>query len=620
MKPIKYFFIIFIGLFSSCQKILDTKPSNFISPDQFYQTPEQLQAGLNGIYSSLASPKVYKDNYLYMFNTNTDESYGRMIDLVTSYQYDAAEPKVEMFWEGLYHGIERANLLLANIDKVSMDQTHKNIIKGQALFLRSFQYFMLVSNFGDVPLITKPTSSVVKVNIARTPMKEVYDQITKDMITAEELLKTQTASALGSGGRVTRTAVQGMLARVYLYMAGFPLNDREKYKDALFWAKKVVHPTENAPEHALNPDYRQVFINYAQDKYDVKESMWELEFWGNNTGGINLGNTYTGRFCGILCYDLQKGYSLAYVNATKKLFDSYEINPLSTGTTNKASYDRRRDWNCANYTWGTGVTAAKINVTNTWLMNAGKWRREYEVVDPQDKNYTSQNFAFLRYADVLLMLAEAENEVNGPNNAYQYVNMVRKRAYGILHGNVVKHIAITNGGSGYSSANPPTISITGGGGSGATAEAVVSTAGVVTGVIITSPGTLTTSGPYYTSAPTVTFTSTAGSGAQATATITQSTDADLTSLQISEKRFLLEAIKEERSRELCFEALRRNDLIRWGNFVDDMKDFLSYANANSGTAINITTAASKVSQRNVFMPIPIRDIQLNNLLVQNTGY
>lgn len=618
MKPIKYFYLlIFVAITISCQKVLDTKPTDFIDPAAFYKTPEQLQSALNGVYNALGTQEVYGNNYLYMFNTNTDESYGRTVELTPSYQYDAADAKNELFWKGLYTGIERVNLLLSRLDDVSMDQTAKNVIKGQALFLRGFQYFMLVSNYGDVPLILSPTTSVTQVNIARTPMKDVYAQLTKDMIEAEALLQTQTATALGMGGKVTRTAVQGMLARVYLYMAGFPLNDIEKYKDALLWAKKVVSPMGNAPEHALNPDYRDVFLRYAKEQYDVKESMWELEFWGNNTGGVNFGNTYTGRFCGILCNDANKGFSSGSINATRKLYNSYQLNPLSSATPNKASFDWRRDWNCANYTWGSGATAVKTNVTNTWLMNAGKWRREYEIVEPKDKNYTSQNFAFLRYSDVLLMLAEAENEVNGPANAYQYVNMVRKRAYGMLYGNVVKHIAVNNGGSGYTSS--PTVTINGGGGIGATAEATIA-GGVITGINITSPGTLSTSGPYYNSAPTVTITGGGGTGATAIATITQSTDADLSPAQISSKMDLLNAIKEERSRELCFEGLRRNDLIRWGNFVEDMKTFLAYANANAGTATNITTAATKVSSRNIFMPIPIHDIQLNNLLVQNPGY
>lgn len=73
--------------------------------------------------------------------------------------------------------------------------------------------------------------------------------------------------------------MRGILARVCLYMAGEPVNDITKYKDARYWCKKVMEDTEF--KHELNPDYRQVFINLAQDKYDTKESIWEVEFWGN---------------------------------------------------------------------------------------------------------------------------------------------------------------------------------------------------------------------------------------------------------------------------------------------------------------------------------------------------
>ena len=517
----------------SCTKMLDTKPTDFISPDSYYKTPADLQTALNGVYRALTSVQVYGNNYLYMFNTNTDDSYGRIIENTPSYQYDAADSKNEQFWQGLYTGIHRANMLLEHIDAVNMDATKKNVIKGETLFLRSFMHFMLVSNYGDVPLIINSTASVTDVNVARTPMVQVYEQIAKDMIVAEDLLKTQTATALGFGGKITKTAVAGMLARVYMYWAGFPIKDVSKYKDALLWSKKVVQPTDGAPEHALNPDYTAIFINYAKDIYDVKESMWELEFYGNRAGATDLTNSYTGRFCGIRCTDVDKGNSVAYVKATRKLLDSYEIDPTNT----TKSLDLRRDWNCANYYWN-GVPAVYTLYANSgWNRDAGKWRREYELVAPKDKDFTPQNFPMLRYADVLLMLAEAENQVNGPSVlAYDAINQVRRRAYGLL--------------------------------------------------LPTPPK------------PTV--------------------NADLPT-GLSQEQFH-QYIRDERARELCYEALRRNDLIRWGNFVGDMKAFQTYALANGGTAAEITAAASKISARNIFMPIPIRDMNLNKELVQNLGY
>ena len=534
MKKLKFLTLIVL-LFSnvSCQKMLDTKPTDFITPESFYKTPANLQAALNAVYNSLTSAQVYGNNYLYMFNTNTDESYGRFVENTPSYQYDAADSKNEQFWRGLYSGIQRANLLLENMDGVEMDSNKKDVIKGEALFLRAFMHFMLVSNYGDVPLILKSTSSVSDVNVVRSPMAEVYDRITKDMFVAEGLLKTQTATSLGFGGKVSVTAVQGILARVYLYWAGFPLNNTAKYQDALLWAKKVVNPTQNAPEHALNADYSDIFIKYARDQYDVKESIWELEFWGNRSGGIDLTNSYTGRFCGIRSTDTEKGAAVAYVKATRKLLDSYEIDPAN----NTKSLDLRRDWNCANYYW-LGEPAVNTSYgTSGWVRDAGKWRREYETLLPKNKDFTPQNFPMLRYADVLLMLAEAENRVNGPTAlAQDAINQVRRRAYGLL-------LPV-----------PP------------------------------KPG------------------------------VNANVPTDLAQDQFQQY------IRDERSRELCYEALRRNDLIRWGNFVGDMKAFQAYALTNGGTSSAITIAAAKVSARNIYFPIPIHDLMLNKALKQNPGY
>jgi hypothetical protein len=605
----------------SCKNVLDTSPTAFITPVNYYNTASDLQTALNGVYEELATSGLYAVAYSYDLTISTDESCTRAtgVPTETNYNYDGTDAVVTSMWQSLYFGIERANLLLANINKPTMDATQRGIIQGQALFLRSYYYFLLASNFGDVPLLLQPTGSIQDVNVARAPIKTVYAQILADMTTAEGLLATQTASSVGYGGVLTQTAVDGVLARVCLTMAGYPLNDATKYKDALTWATKVV----NSGQHALNPSYQQVFLNLIEDKYDVKESMWEVEFFGNNTGGFTAGGNTLGNYIGISCSDINIGTAAGWTTVSKKLFDSYGVNPASTASP-QLSFDQRRDWNCANYNWGSATPGVKsAPITNPWLMYAGKFRREYEVVTPKAKNTTPENYPILRYADVLLMQAEAENQVNGPDAlAYNAINQVRRRGYGILYGNVVKNIAVTNGGSGYTTA--PAITISGGGGSGATATATVS-GGKVTGVIITSPGTLTSAGPYYTSAPTVTFTG-VGTGAAATATITTSSDADLTP-GLTQAQFQ-QAIRDERARELCYEGLRRADLIRWGNFYNAMKDFLAYALANSVPnltnglpgATGPATAAYNIAPRNLLLPIPQYDISLNSLLTQNPGY
>ena len=421
MKRLFYFigFLSIAGL-SSCKKFLDTKPTDFFAPAQYYNTEADLQTALNGVYDILSAyDEMYGQNYQVDITGGTDETFrnGTQSTGINVYLYDASYTTISNHWKTLYRAIELANNLLANIDKpVVAVKTNRDVIKGQALFLRAYYYFMLVNSFGDVPLVLTPTASVNNTNITRTPAKDVYTRIIDDMTEAEGLLQPQTSTLTGFGGKVSKTVVQGVLARVCLYNAGYPVRDQSKYAPALQWAQKAVA----SGEHSLNPSYQQVFINYAQDKYDVKESMWECEFWGNRQGNSFQDAGRIGNFSGPTCNDVSIGYSYGTLKATAKLYNLYN------------AADLRRDWNCCPYTWGaTSSNSVKVPNTNIYTLDLGKFRREYETLLPKDKNYTSENFPLLRYADVLLMQAEAENEVNGPTaTAYNAINQVRRRGFG----------------------------------------------------------------------------------------------------------------------------------------------------------------------------------------------
>lgn len=606
MKRTSYFLLLLVITISGCDKFLDTKPTDSLTPATYYNTEDQLNRGLIGVYDVLGRAEIYGEYMVWQINSTTDETYqfGNVTTGLRSYNYDAANAHVYSFWRALWQGVQRANTLLDNINKPAMSESKRALIKGEALFLRGYYYFLLAINFGDVPLITNGTVSVDNTDIARTPLKNVYEQILKDMTTADTLLTPQTATSLGFGGKISKTAVQGILARVCLTMAGAPLHDESKYQLALDYANKVIESNE----HALNPDYRQIFINYAQDKYDVKESMWEIEFQGNATGTTDESGRI-GSNVGVKSGSVEIGFGYASVNATNELYNLYEADQSVTGTI-KPSPDMRRDWNCAPYTWGTATMAANRDL---WGLNAGKWRREYETLTPKHKNQTPQNFAVLRYADVLLMKAEAANELNGPTqDAIDAVNLVRRRAYGkLLNGETLKYINITNQGTGYTTA--PTVTITGGGGTEATAVASVS-GNKVTAITIAGAGR------NFTSAPTITFTGGGGTGAAATATITTNTltSADLTAAQTADKEAFRKAIQEERSRELCFETLRRTDLIRWGIFVSTMHALADDVNARAPTNYKyIAWSPALVSERHLLMPIPTHDMNVNKLLVQN---
>lgn len=403
---------------SSCKKFLDTKPRDFVSPENYFNTEAEVQRALNGVYNRLVDTfgRLYQRGLWSYFAVSDEFFYSNISsNNLKVHDFDAGNLDVSRLWEGCYQGIDRANQVIANVDKAQIDKSKRDNFKGQALFLRAYFHFLLVTNYGDIPLKLTPTSSPTDEPLPRSPIAEVYAQIVADMKAAEE--KVLPIDQVVSNEVVSKTAVQAVLARVYLKMGGAPLNDVAKYGDALVYAEKVI----TSGKHALNPDYKQIFINHSQDKFDPKECIWEIGMYGNQQGTEQIAGS-VGIDNGILCPDNEIGYSGGAMRVTKRIYDLYK-----TG-------DLRRDWAISPFFYRTtaGVTAA-VNYTASQIYdrNIGKWRRQYELLTPKHRTYNSTNFPVIRYSDVLLMKAEAEDFVNGPTaTAYEAINQVRRRGYG----------------------------------------------------------------------------------------------------------------------------------------------------------------------------------------------
>lgn len=554
MKNTYIILILTLLSMSSCEDFLSTEPIDKIAAVNYFTNEEGLTQGLAGVYDPLGSQFLY-GNYLWLsLEGSTDEGYYARTNQAQGpsfYNFTISDAQIAGLWATLYDGANRANDLIANINLPIMDESKRQVILGEALFLRGYYYFMLVSRFGDVPMKLTPTTSPVGVQQPRIPSAEVYAQVLKDMIEAEA--KINTSTSLGYSSRVSKTIVQGILSRVCLQMAGYPLNDVAKYKDALAWSKKVVDSGEHALNvkfdtdptlNVFNPSdggkisnnaYRQIFINQARDIYDIKESMWEAEFKGNSTDGYSetgrLGNTNGITVTAVSLTD-NLGYGYGFIRGTGRLFNKYGVGDL------------RRDWVLTTYTIN-GTTGAKVAIAKgtgaaaanfPFSRDCAKWRREYQTVRPQNKNNTPINFPILRYADVLLMNAEAENYVNGPTTvAYNAVNQVRRRGYGLP----------------------------------------INTPSVV---------------------------------------------ADLPS-GLSKADFQL-AIEDERMRELCFEAVRKMDLIRWNKFVTTM----NAVGVEMSTAPTPTNqqygglAGNNVAAKHLLFPIPSTEMGSNSMVKQNLGW
>lgn len=637
MNYIKILAIALLAIsFNSCKNFLDTAPLTENELGTFYQNEKQVRAALAGVYDRLARSETYGDRMLGRMGLEGDEGYyGRNSVGVENNTAFGGDPNVAKNWKWWYDGINRANLLLENIDKAEMDSVERQVVRGEALFLRGYYHFMLVKHWGDVPVMTKSTSNPSEVYAERTPSWQVYEQIENDMIGADSLVRT--AGEVGHGGRISKSAVRGILARVYLHWAGYPLNGgRDKYKAARDWAEKVIDPSIGGFQHVLNPSYEDVFIKHCTNQYDIKESIWEVEFYGNGTTdngysetgrvGSNNGIVYGGD-------DVYYAYRYGYILIPARTWYTFP-NPDDLVST-----DERRDWSIANYTIADpkdNVTQELYPATETAIAigtklgrSSAKWRRDLEVVLPKFKNAGSINFPLLRYSDVLLMFAEAENQYHGEPTpaAKAAVNEVRRRAYGKdLPAESVRYISIGgSGGSNYVS--EPTVTITGGGGSGAEAKALVN--------LLTKKVThirVTNGGAGYTSAPTVTLTGGGGTGATGTAIITKRRTSDHLfneSIYGTYEGFQT-LIEEERVRELSFESHRKGDLIRWGKYLDYMEraknDFI-FGDPDIGIpSASLTHAGLRyyfqnVSRKDLLWPIPTYEMALNKgLKTQNYGY
>lgn len=612
-------------LITGCQKFLDKRPNDDIDRSSFYKTPADFELAVQTVYRTL--PTLYSGAYGYN-GWCADEAFGSRSTFVVpgTYNLNASSSYYSGYWNSLYQGIKEANILLDAMDKNpdvfsgdTLSMARGKMIRGETMFLRGYYYYMLVQLFGGVPLRLASIDDVNNMDLQRSSVKEVYDQVLKDMRFAEDLVPD--IRKLGYSGRVSKSAVRGILARVNLTMAGHPLMETSRFDSARYWAAKVIN--DGVAGHQLNPQLPQFFKNLAADVYEIDESIWEVEYAGDNLNALVNVSGNIGCFQGPASNNPETGYSRGYTGITRK-------SALIFG--NDAG-DMRKWFNIAWFNYNaTGPNGAKTykgtsaNNSFWYGFQPGKFRREWETHQPKGGfSATPINFPILRFADVLLMYAEADNEINGPTpQAIEYINRIRQRAWST--GIADNGISVTNQGGGYSSANPPAVTISGGGGGGARAVATVSSAGRVTAVTMLMADSVLfwTRGSGYSGIPTVTIAPPPAGGTQATAVVTaiyNKGQANVPASATAGKEAFRAFIQDERFRELYIEANRKFDLLRWGMFLDVMAQMaINVKSDYNGSSNYITTLYANVTPRDTLWPIPLNEITANPLVAQNPGW
>ena len=308
---------------SSCESFLETDPYDFVAPETFYSNEKECTMALAGVYWTMASENVYGNRYSCMISNIDDLSYyqrnaGALSSQVFGNDHNPSNTDIWNCWKSLYSGINNANILIEKVDDASMDDDVKKRIKGEAKFLRAYYHFLLVQGWYEVPLRKEVFQDVNDSPLEATSHQEAIDWIIQEMEECVDMVD-DTQYTL-SPSHVKKNTVMGILARVYLWRAGFPINGgTEDYKKAAEWAGKVVATNQ----HRLNPDLYAMWKCMATDKYDTEynESMWEVEFIGNREGDGQ--GIYTDGRIGNVIGNLQKctanpgkGYSYAFYAPT----------------------------------------------------------------------------------------------------------------------------------------------------------------------------------------------------------------------------------------------------------------------------------------------------------------
>ena len=417
------FTIIIITLGYSCSDDFVNVKSQAENSEDFFNSEDDYQNALIGAYDLLQSSyinvmlgEIASDNTLAGGESATDVIGIQEIDDMIHTPVNA---QLRDIWGWMFSGVNRANYILEFKDKT--DFTGKEQVLAQARFLRAYYYFELVKWFGDVPLVVDQRILFGdQFNVDRTPKAQVYAQIELDlMYAADNLPYVQSES-----GRVTKGAAQALLGKAYLY--------QDKFDEASAVLENLI---QNGPPYDLVSDYNSIFETEGENNIESVFEVQYAELEGAGFGCLQCseGNVAVG-FSGIRNYTADPGSTgdifssgFSFNVPVQELVDAFEADDLRKDV---AVLDIDAWASQTGITFGTGFE-------HTGYFNRKYIPRKRSSAAQQDFNLTNpNNYRSIRFADVLLMAAEAFNRSASPNDgkAQSYLNRVRQRAFGdMLH-------------------------------------------------------------------------------------------------------------------------------------------------------------------------------------------
>ncbi|NMM48359.1 RagB/SusD family nutrient uptake outer membrane protein [Marinigracilibium pacificum] len=436
MKNIKninfsWFAIIMFGVLtlSSCGAdfLEDVEVYSDLNADTYYQTAEHAEAAVIAAYTPLQYQGLYRRlRYLldYMSGDFDITSGGRQLTAYPGFQFNSTTSElIPKAWEACYIGIGRTNTVLQRVPDIEVglfdSEEQKNYILGQAYFLRGLYYFNLVRLYGGVPIYTEPFDGDLngdQFQPARNTVEEVYDLIESDFEMATTMLPNSWDG--DNTGKATAGAAQAFLGKVHLYQ-----NEYSEAKDVL---ARVINGEFGT--YSLIPDFEQ---NFLVDNENNAESIFEVQFEQGSGAGFIDKDDPRGVISNWMSIAVNPGRQ-GFANAVPSVAvdDFFSQFPEEEAVRRPLTIAKPGD------TWGNWDPIAADPVA------AGQWRdragerpgvflgcRKHNTGGRVGFVQDPMNFRVMRYAEVLLLFAEAENEVNGPTaEAYDAINEVRTRA------------------------------------------------------------------------------------------------------------------------------------------------------------------------------------------------
>ena len=398
---------------ASCSDFLAEEDPSNLTPESFYTAPKHADAAIAAVYADSRfignGAGIFSSNWQLLEaptgTTTTETAQNSDLNNLYSLTYDANTGHIQNWWRGLYRVIANANLVIENVPDINMDEAHKNRVLGEARFFRAWAYFYAVRLWGDVPLIVLPQSAnSPDFYPERTPQQQVYDQIVADLLVAE-------AAGLAwrdESGRVSQSAVKSLLSKVYLTMAGHPLNlGTPYYTLAAAKSKEVI---DNAAGIDLFPTYTAIHHETNNNKV---EHIFSLQY-NADVAENPMGNMYP-NFKPVT-YRGPSGTGSTI--PTEQFYDSFEPGDLR-------AVDQQGWFYLTYFTNGDGAPFdlgapyifKHFNVTANGTSGVKGTAKD------------NLNVPIIRFAEVLLIYAEAQNEVSGPGqDAYDALERIRDRA------------------------------------------------------------------------------------------------------------------------------------------------------------------------------------------------